>query len=141
MLQPAVSIFTPPNNQHITTRRIAMVYELRTYRIPEGKMPNILSRFENITFGLFERHGIEVVGFWTRQMPTNWCISADMKAKQRWKRHGTASAQIPNGLKPKNKPRRMDQLLRKFFRTPSFRLPSHRYNKRLSLPGTNCRNL
>jgi hypothetical protein len=43
-----------------------MVYELRTYRIPEGKMPNILSRFENITFGLFERHGVEVVGFWTR---------------------------------------------------------------------------
>ena len=32
-----------------------MVYELRTYRIPEGKMPNILSRFENITFGLFEK--------------------------------------------------------------------------------------
>ena len=43
-----------------------MVYELRTYRIPEGKMPNILSRFENITFVLFERHGIECVGFWTR---------------------------------------------------------------------------
>ena len=43
-----------------------MVYELRIYRIPEGRMSNILSRFENITFGLFERHGIEVVGFWTR---------------------------------------------------------------------------
>ena len=43
-----------------------MVYELRTYKIPEGRMPDILNRFENITFGLFERHGIEVVGFWTR---------------------------------------------------------------------------
>lgn len=41
-----------------------MVYELRTYRIPEGRMPDILNRFENITFGLFKRHGIEVVGFW-----------------------------------------------------------------------------
>ncbi|MDA0746833.1 MAG: NIPSNAP family protein [bacterium] len=43
-----------------------MTYELRTYRIPEGRMPDILSRFKNITFGLFERHNIEVVGFWTR---------------------------------------------------------------------------
>ena len=43
-----------------------MVYELRTYKIPEGRMPDALNRFENITFGLFKRHGIEVVGFWTR---------------------------------------------------------------------------
>ena len=43
-----------------------MIYELRTYRIPDGKMPDILSRFENITFGLFERHGIEVTGFWQK---------------------------------------------------------------------------
>lgn len=43
-----------------------MVYELRTYKIPEGRMPDALNRFENITFGLFKRHRIEVVGFWTR---------------------------------------------------------------------------
>ena len=43
-----------------------MVYELRTYVIPEGRMPDILNRFETITFGLFEKHKIEVIGFWTR---------------------------------------------------------------------------
>lgn len=43
-----------------------MVYEQRTYVIPEGRMPDILDRFESTTFGLFERHGIEVVGFWIR---------------------------------------------------------------------------
>ena len=43
-----------------------MVYELRTYKIPEGRMPDALNRFENITFSLFKRHRIEVVGFWTR---------------------------------------------------------------------------
>ncbi len=43
-----------------------MVYEQRTYIVPEGRMPDILDRFESTTFGLFERHGIEVVGFWTR---------------------------------------------------------------------------
>jgi hypothetical protein len=44
-----------------------MIYELRTYRIPEGRMPDILDRFGNITFNLFDRHNIEVVGFWTKQ--------------------------------------------------------------------------
>ena len=44
-----------------------MIYELRTYRIPEGKMSNILSRFENTTFGIFERLGIEVTGFWEKK--------------------------------------------------------------------------
>jgi hypothetical protein len=28
-------------------------------------MPDILSRFENVTFGIFDRHNIKVVGFWT----------------------------------------------------------------------------
>lgn len=44
-----------------------MIHELRTYRIPEGKMPNILARFENTTFGIFARHNIKVVGFWTKK--------------------------------------------------------------------------
>jgi hypothetical protein len=42
-----------------------MVYELRTYRIPPGRMPDILNRFETVTMRLFRKHGIEVVGFWT----------------------------------------------------------------------------
>ena len=44
-----------------------MIHELRTYRVPEGRMPDILGRFENITFGIFDRHGIKVVGFWTKK--------------------------------------------------------------------------
>ena len=43
-----------------------MVYELRTYRIPEGRMPDILNRFETTTLDIFKKYGIEVVGFWTR---------------------------------------------------------------------------
>ncbi len=43
-----------------------MIYEHRTYRIPEGRMPDILNRFETTTFNLFDRHSIQVVGFWTR---------------------------------------------------------------------------
>lgn len=43
-----------------------MIFELRTYRIPEGKMPNILNRFETITFDIFKRHNMEITGFWQK---------------------------------------------------------------------------
>ena len=43
-----------------------MIYELRTYRIPEGRMDDILNRFAGITFKIFQRHNIQVAGFWTR---------------------------------------------------------------------------
>ena len=42
-----------------------MIYEHRTYIIPPGKMDAILARFRDDTFLLFEKHGIQVVGFWT----------------------------------------------------------------------------
>ena len=44
-----------------------MIHELRTYRIPDGRMPDILARFENTTFAIFERHNIKVVGFWAKK--------------------------------------------------------------------------
>ena len=44
-----------------------MIHELRTYRIPDGRMPDILARFENITFGLFDRLEMKVVAFWTKK--------------------------------------------------------------------------
>ena len=46
-----------------------MTYELRTYLIPPGRMPDILDRFATVTLRLFERHGMEVVGFWTVSKP------------------------------------------------------------------------
>ena len=42
-----------------------MIYELRTYRIPPGRMPDILDRFNTVTMRLFKKHGLEVLGFWT----------------------------------------------------------------------------
>ena len=44
-----------------------MIFEQRTYIIPKGRMQDILNRFEQITFSLFDRHRIDVVGFWTRK--------------------------------------------------------------------------
>lgn len=41
-----------------------MIYELREYVSAPGKMPALQARFANHTLGLFQRHGLEVFGFW-----------------------------------------------------------------------------
>jgi NIPSNAP len=42
-----------------------MLYELRICRCVPGRMPARLSRFENETLRIWERHGIRQAGFWT----------------------------------------------------------------------------
>ena len=42
-----------------------MIYELRTYRCLPGRQPALLSRFENETLRIWEKHGIRQAGFWT----------------------------------------------------------------------------
>jgi NIPSNAP len=42
-----------------------MIYELRIYRCVPGRMPALLSRFENETLRIWEKHGIRQAGFWT----------------------------------------------------------------------------
>ena len=42
-----------------------MLYELRIYDSVPGKLPAVVARFENATVKLFEKHGIQQVGFWT----------------------------------------------------------------------------
>ena len=46
-----------------------MIYQLRTYVIPPGRMDDILNRFENTTMDLFKKYGFEVLGFWTVSAP------------------------------------------------------------------------
>lgn len=42
-----------------------MVYELRTYIVPEGRLDDIVNRFRTKTMDIFARHGIVMDGFWT----------------------------------------------------------------------------
>ncbi len=42
----------------------AVVYELRIYTTHPDKMPDLLARFKHHTCKLFERHGMENVGYW-----------------------------------------------------------------------------
>jgi hypothetical protein len=41
------------------------LYELRTYHVISGRMPAMLKRFREHTTELFEKHGMENVGYWT----------------------------------------------------------------------------
>ena len=42
-----------------------MIYELRIYHSMPGKLPALLSRFQNHTLRIWEKHGIRQAGFWT----------------------------------------------------------------------------
>jgi hypothetical protein len=43
------------------------VFELRTYTAPEGKLGELNARFRDHTLGLFKKHGITSVGYFTPQ--------------------------------------------------------------------------
>jgi len=45
------------------------VYELRTYTCNEGKLEALKARFRDHTIEIFNRHGIESVGYWVPQDP------------------------------------------------------------------------
>ena len=44
------------------------VQELRIYDAMPGKLPDLHNRFKNHTMGLFEKHGIENVAYWTEDI-------------------------------------------------------------------------
>lgn len=41
------------------------IYELRTYTTHEGKLDDLHKRFADHTMALFEKHGMENIGYWT----------------------------------------------------------------------------
>ncbi|MBX3441545.1 MAG: NIPSNAP family protein [Planctomyces sp.] len=41
------------------------VYELRVYKTLEGRLPALEARFRDHTMGLFEKHGMKNVMYWT----------------------------------------------------------------------------
>jgi len=45
-----------------------MLYELRVYETVPGRMPALNKRFAEVTLGIWARHGIEVVAFWTNEI-------------------------------------------------------------------------
>ena len=40
------------------------VFELRTYTSPDGRLDDLLARFRHDTMRIFEKHGMQNVGYW-----------------------------------------------------------------------------
>ena len=47
------------------------LHEKRVYEAMPGKLPDLHNRFSNHTMGLFEKHGIENVAYWTEDVGTS----------------------------------------------------------------------
>lgn len=58
-------IITPGKDQAFRKGNSVMIHELRIYHTAPGRMPDLLSRFENITLGIWKRFNIRQAGFWT----------------------------------------------------------------------------
>jgi hypothetical protein len=57
-----------------------MIYELRVYHCAPGRLPALHQRFENTTLKLWEKYGIEQVGFWTTLVgPSNQTLTYLLK--------------------------------------------------------------
>ena len=79
----------------------SMIYELRTYWAAPGKAEALHNRFRTLTLGIFAKHAMQVVGFWTPdpsvRMPAIWCTSWLSPIRRRRAAPGTRSAPIRNG--------------------------------------------
>jgi hypothetical protein len=48
-----------------------MLYELRIYETMPGKLPALNDRFAKHTCGLFAKHGVDMLAFWTEEIGTS----------------------------------------------------------------------
>jgi hypothetical protein len=66
------------------------VYELRTYLVHPGRMPDIKRRFVDHGLPHLKKHGIEVVNFWERDTPEGGELiyvcrfDNEAQVKERW---------------------------------------------------------
>ena len=63
----AVMLAAGRGGENVHTGKANRVFELRTYTTNEGKLPDLHKRFREHTNRIFEKHGIELVGYWTPQ--------------------------------------------------------------------------
>jgi hypothetical protein len=50
------------------------LFELRTYTSVEGKLDNLVARFRDHTLKLFEKHGMQNIGYWIPKDQPNTLI-------------------------------------------------------------------
>ena len=52
-------------SQDVIEHREHMIYELRVYRVVQGRIADLLTRFKHQTLSIMVRHGFLQAGFWT----------------------------------------------------------------------------
>jgi hypothetical protein len=85
-----------------------MIYELRIYRCVPERKPALLSRFENETLRIWEKHGIRQAGFWTTligrssrapgrefHLQQPWLAITGRRPAPRWSREATGRLKHP----------------------------------------------
>ncbi|MXY20040.1 MAG: NIPSNAP family protein [Dehalococcoidia bacterium] len=69
MMSPLYHMAATPKPGVISNRTHSqedtMIYEYRVYEAAPGKLEALNARFRNHTLGIFERHGIKNIGYWT----------------------------------------------------------------------------
>src|SRR5262245_2054960 len=50
------------------------IFELRTYTALDGKLNDLVARFRNHTLKLFEKHGMQNIGYWVAKDTPNTLI-------------------------------------------------------------------
>ncbi len=60
-----VSLTTTAQAYSADKAEASMLYELRTYTTPEGKLDALNARFRDHTMKLFEKHGMKNIMYWT----------------------------------------------------------------------------
>jgi hypothetical protein len=61
----ALAVVSRPVQAADTDKPAERVFELRTYITNPGKLDDLHKRFRDHTNGLFKKHGVEMIGYWT----------------------------------------------------------------------------
>lgn len=62
---PLLSAALFAGSQDADAEQTTTVYELRVYHAAPGKLAELLARFRDHTTRLFEKHGMNVIAYWT----------------------------------------------------------------------------
>ena len=94
--------------QDVIEHREPMIYELRVYRVVQGRMADLLTRFEHQTLPIMVRHGFLQAGFWTtivgRSEQLTYLLAWESLAQR--KNGGLRLSQTLNGWPSVNRQRR-----------------------------------
>ena len=65
LLSMAIGVGVGAGMFAVSSAQSGKLYELRIYKSTEGNLDNLNARFRDHTMRIFEKHGMENIGYWT----------------------------------------------------------------------------